>query len=107
MRGPSDGRPHCGHKHGQFGLLATDPYVASLERVLARVVAVLQEYPVRADANSTSPHVDPIEERARAIDGRLTVDARLGGAVAHDGKHVDRLDVHGLGGTVILVFLLA
>src|SRR5688572_7136512 len=91
-------------------LLPADLHVAAFQRLLARRVAVLQEYPIRVTAGSRLSQVldvDAVEERARAVDGRLAVDARLRVAFAHDGQNVQRLHGLGLGRPMILVHLLA
>src|SRR5437773_6119568 len=93
------------------GLLSSaNLHIASSERLLARGVAILQEDPISVRADSRLAHildVDAVEERARAVDRRLAVDAGLRAAFAHDGQNAQRLYSQGLGGPLILVRLLA
>src|SRR5437773_3514336 len=91
-------------------LSSANLHVAPFERLLARGIAVLQQDPISVHADARLAHVldvDAVEERARAVDGRLAVDAGLRAAFAHDGQNAQRLYSQGLGGPLILVRLLA
>src|SRR5207253_6369949 len=90
-------------------LALVDLDVASLQNLVAGVVAVGYEDPVLVGALTglgVVLDVEAVEERAPAVDGRAAVDRRLGGAYAHDDQHV-ALQVHRIRRAVILVLLVA
>src|SRR5437773_6673595 len=91
-------------------LLPVDLDVASLQRLLTRVVTSREQNPVRVLSDSGLSeilHLDAVEERSGAVDGCLPVDTRFAARrVADNRQHVDRVHVQRLRGSLVLIFLL-